>query len=68
MMHEHLHLFADGLRRLVHEHAHPVSDREPLANRKHRHANGEHSHPHGHAGYYLFPDSEERRPIIARAA
>ena len=65
MTHEHLHLYADGLRRIVHAHPDPVNDRDPLAARPHRHENGQHSHPHGHKGYRPLPPGEERRPIVA---
>ena len=64
--HEHLHLFGDGLRAMAHAHPHPLGDwpkdRDPLATRAHRHVNGRHSHPHGHAGYE--PLAEDRRAIV----
>lgn len=63
--HEHLHLFADGLRRFVHVHEHPLTDADPLAARVHRHENGAHSHPHGHGKYAPLPPGVVRRPIIA---
>ncbi len=62
--HEHLHLFADGLRRLIHAHPYPVNEQDPLAARPHRHVNGRHRHPHGHAGYAPLPAGETRRPIV----
>jgi len=60
LRHEHLHLFDDGLRRLVHKHSYPESLADP-----HQHKNGGHIHPHGHDGYEPVPSGEARRPIIA---
>lgn len=63
--HEHLHLFGDGLRALVHAHPDPGDAGEGSALRPHRHVNGRHSHPHGHGGYQLLPPDNDRRPIVA---
>ena len=57
--HEHLHLYADGLRRFVHVHEPGIPPTRP-----HRHVNGAHSHPHGHAQYEPLPPDQERRPIV----
>lgn len=62
-LHEHLHLFGDGLRAFVHAHDRPSSGAEGSAMRVHRHVNGQHAHPHGHAEYRLLPASHDRRPI-----
>lgn len=66
-MHEHLHLFEDGLRRLVHAHRYPEDANDPLATRAHSHTNGQHSHPHVyelHDLYEPLPEGVERRPIV----
>lgn len=63
-MHEHLHLFGDGLRYFIHSHPYPKDSSESLFAREHRHLNGSHSHPHGHKDYKPLPSNEERRPII----
>ena len=67
MTHEHLHLFADGLRAMTHEHDHPTGHWpiDPLAIRAHGHVNGRHSHPHDHEGYEPLAEGETRRPIVA---
>lgn len=62
--HEHLHLYADGLRRFVHVHDYPTSGLDPLAARPHRHENGRHSHPHDHRLYRPLPENVKRRPIV----
>lgn len=61
--HEHLHLFADGLRRFVHLHPYPAGELDRLAAHPHRHVNGRHSHPHGHDLYQPLPANVRRRPI-----
>ena len=60
--HTHVHRWEGGDRSLIH--AHPMPNADPLTNRMlwgtegeswvnrpHRHVNGRHSHPHGHAEY-----------------